>query len=100
MSPLPSTSSMHGAKLRTGYVIMVWFLVMHRNNFTFTFYTYRVKNRTSVDASNNATCVGLTVSGHKGTIWTGELGIAANCITYEEKKLCLKIFITSYILTL
>jgi len=31
------TSSWRGAQSRTGYVFMTWYLVKHRDNFTFTF---------------------------------------------------------------
>jgi hypothetical protein len=33
--PLPNTSSWCSAKLRTGYVFIVWYLVKHKDNFTF-----------------------------------------------------------------
>jgi hypothetical protein len=35
--PLPNTSSWYGAQLSTGYFFTVWYLVKHRDNFTFTF---------------------------------------------------------------
>jgi uncharacterized membrane protein len=36
ITPLPHASSWHGSWLSTGYVFIVWYLVKHRDNFTFT----------------------------------------------------------------
>jgi len=38
MIPLPHTLSCQGTLLSTGYDFMAWYLVKHRDNFTFTFY--------------------------------------------------------------
>jgi hypothetical protein len=38
MPPLPHMSSWHGVSLGAGYVLMAWYLIKHRDSFTFTIF--------------------------------------------------------------
>jgi len=40
MHAFPHTSSWHCTYLGTGYVLMVWYLVKHRNNVTIMYFLY------------------------------------------------------------